>query len=70
MDEKRRKEAQDFWKCYDPEDDVILPKNIFYEVYYIFCVLYDIIKNNCDRKKEWNKLKCQIRIYIRWLQVR
>lgn len=51
---------------YDPDDDCILPDNIWGELYYIYCNLEDIIFNRCDRKLTWFKLKRQMRIYIRW----
>lgn len=51
---------------YDSEDDIILPDTILGELYYIYCNLEDIILNRCDRKKEWFKLKRQIKIYIKW----
>lgn len=54
------------WEFYDPEDDVILPDNIWGEIFYIYCVLEDIIFNRCNRKLEWFRLKRQIRIFIKW----
>ena len=56
----------DIWDVYDADDDVILPDTIFGELYYIYCILSDIITNNCNRKLEWFRLKRQIRIYIQW----
>lgn len=53
----------------DEEDDIIIPVTYFGEIIYILFILTDILFNKNDRKKKFNRLKCQIRIFMRWKEV-
>lgn len=43
----------------DEDDDIIIPKTFIGELYYIKCILFDIIKNHKDSKSELIKLRRQ-----------
>ena len=70
LDKNEQKLQKAIAENFDEEDDVILPDTHFGEIVYIYYILKDIIINKTDRKKKFQNLIRQIRIYKRWVQVK
>lgn len=52
---------------FDEEDDIILPKSIFGEVYYICYIFMDILKTDkSEREHKWLLLRRQIGLWKLW----
>lgn len=54
---------------FDENEDCVLPDTIWGEFILIFYMIKDLLKSS-DKDTKFRDLKRQIRIYLRWLQVR
>ena len=50
-------------KYFDEEDDIILPVTFWGEIYYIYCIVADMIKKRRFSKSELLKLKIQFNFW-------
>ncbi len=52
------------------DEDIILPDTVWGEIIYICFVLKHIIFHSKNKKNDYKKLLCQIRIYKKWREMR
>lgn len=48
---------------FDEEDDIILPVTVWGEMYYIWCILFDMFKRRDFSKSNLRRLKVQFKIW-------